>query len=166
MTAQTLSVLVLCTGNSARSILGEAILNRLGEGGLTAHSAGSQPKEEPHPQALKLLADLGYDTGFARSKSWDEFSGANAPPMDLIFTVCDSAAAEACPVWPGHPATVHWGIPDPAAATGSEADIRAAFEKAYSQLEERVAAFVALPLADMEMPELVDELRQIGKTAT
>lgn len=165
MSVRVYTVLVLCTGNSARSILAEAILNRLGEGRIVARSAGSQPKDEPHPHALRLLEDKGYDTGFARSKSWDEFAGSGAPAMDLIFTVCDSAAAEACPVWPGHPATVHWGIPDPAAAIGRDDEIRAAFELAYGQLEERVRAFLDLPLGDMAMPELVKELRQIGETA-
>ena len=166
MPIHSLNALVLCTGNSARSILGEAILNKLGEGRVTAYSAGSQPKGEPHPHAVRLLDDLGYDTGFARSKSWDEFSGPDAPAMDLIFTVCDSAAAEACPVWPGHPATVHWGIPDPAAAAGTDEDIRAAFETAYRQLEERVNAFLNLPLGEIDMPELVKELRRIGEAAS
>ena len=163
MSTRSFNVLVLCTGNSARSILGEAILNKLGQGKINACSAGSQPKDEPNPFALKLLESRGYDTGFARSKSWDEFSRAEATAMDLIFTVCDSAAAETCPVWPGHPATVHWGIPDPAAATGSDEEIMAAFETAYRQLETRVTAFLDLPLGELELPELVRKLRQIGE---
>ena len=166
MSKVSFNVLVLCTGNSARSILGEAIFNKRGEGRIAAYSAGSQPKNEPNLFAIKLLENRGYDTGFARSKSWDEFSGSDAPAMDLIFTVCDSAAAEACPVWPGHPATVHWGIPDPAAATGSDDEIMAAFETAHRQLEERVNAFLNLPFGEMELPELVKELRHIGETAS
>lgn len=166
MSTKSLNALVLCTGNSARSILCEALLNRFGEGKIRAYSAGSQPKKETNPFALKLLQGRGYDTGFARSKSWDEFVGRDAPEMDLIFTVCANAAAEACLVWPGHPATVHWGIPDPAAATGSDEDIMAAFETAYEQLEVRVTAFLNLPLDELEMPELVNELRRIGETAS
>lgn len=144
------NVLFLCTGNSARSILAEAILNREGEGRFRAYSAGSQPKRKPHPFALDLLAQLGYDTGFARSKSWDEFAAPGAPEMDFIFTVCDSAAAETCPYWPGHPITAHWPIPDPAAATGSEPERRVAFAEAYRMLSRRVSAFVGLPLASLD----------------
>jgi arsenate reductase len=130
------NVLVLCTGNSARSILAEALFNTNSTRSdaarpIVAYSAGSQPKGEPHPAALRLLRRKGFETTFARSKSWDEFASADAPQMDMIVTVCDSAASEACPVWPGHPLTVHWGIPDPAAATGTEAEIDAAFEVAY-----------------------------------
>lgn len=146
----TYNALFLCTGNSARSILAEAILNREGAGRFRAYSAGSQPKGTPHPYALDLLAQLGYDTAFARSKSWDEFAAPGAPEMDFIFTVCDSAAAEECPYWPGHPMTAHWPIPDPAAATGSEAERRIAFADAYRMLARRISAFVSLPLASLE----------------
>ena len=147
MSEKIYNALVLCTGNSARSILAEALLNRLAGGRIMAYSAGSQPKDEPHPQALSLLADKGFDISFARSKSWDEFALPGAPEMDFIFTVCDNAAAETCPVWPGHPVTLHWGIPDPAAASGSHDEIRAAFETAYRQLETRINRFL-LTVAD------------------
>ena len=128
------SVLFLCTGNSARSILAEAILNREGAGKFRGHSAGSYPKPEPHPFAIDLLKRLNYDTSFARSKSWDEFAAPGAPHMDFVFTVCDDAAAEVCPIWPGQPVTAHWGVPDPAAATGNEAQRHLAFAEAYKML--------------------------------
>ncbi len=163
MSAKIYNVLVLCTGNSARSILAEALLNRLGQGKVIAYSAGSQPNDEPNPYGLKLLQDLGYDTGSARSKSWDEFAGDEAPDMDLIFTVCDSAAAEACPAWPGHPITVHWGIPDPAVVFGSEREIKRAFETAYDQLEHRVTSFLELPIDDTNPSDLAEALREIGR---
>ena len=135
------NVLFLCTGNSARSILAEAILNRVGKGRFAGYSAGSQPKSAPHPMALDLLKDLGLPTEGLRSKSWAEFASAGAPEMDFIFTVCDNAAAEACPVWPGKPATAHWGLPDPAAVEGSEADRRQAFRDTYAALESRIDLF-------------------------
>ena len=134
------NVLFLCTGNSARSILAEALLNRLGDGRWRGFSAGSFPKGEVHPMALQLLDERGFPTGGLRSKSWDEFAGGDAPPLDLIVTVCDNAAGETCPVWPGHPARAHWGIADPAAVEGEGQ--RAAFEEAYRQLESRIAAFL------------------------
>jgi len=137
----TRNVLFLCTGNSARSILAEAILNREGAGAFHAFSAGSQPKGAVHPAALKLLGEFGYPTEGFRSKSWDEFVAADAPPLDLIVTVCDNAAGEVCPIWPGHPARLHWGIPDPAAVEGEgQAE---AFRDAYRSLHERIAGFLA-----------------------
>ena len=139
------NVLILCTGNSARSIMAEAIMNRAGRGRWRAFSAGSQPTGQPNRFAIERLEAEGYDTGFVRSKSWDEFAGEDAPRMDLVVTVCDSAAAETCPLWPGAPARAHWGVPDPAAAEGSETQRRAAFEEAYRQLHERITAFLALP---------------------
>lgn len=156
------NVLVLCTGNSARSILAEALVNRLGSGRFRAFSAGSQPKGSPHPLAIELLQEKGFDTEGLRSKSWSEFGGPDAPPMDLIVTVCDAAAGEACPYWPGHPLVAHWGIPDPAAAGGTEADRRTAFDLAYRRLSDRVAALVALPIDDMSEAELRGKLREIG----
>ena len=141
-----ISVLVLCTGNSARSILGEAILNHLGKGLVQAHSAGSQPRPEPHPAAIELLRDLGHDTSGLRSKSWDEFAAPDAPPINLVITVCDSAAAETCPVWPGGPEHVHWGQPDPAAEQGPGDSIETAFRDAYATFEARARALLALDL--------------------
>jgi protein-tyrosine-phosphatase len=157
------TVLVLCTGNSARSILAEAIFNQRGGGKLIAYSAGSQPKDEPHPAALALLRNRGINTSFARSKSWDEFAGPDAPEIDLVVTVCDSAASEACPVWPGQPLAVHWGIPDPAAATGNAADIAAAFDLAYRRLDARIAAFLDLPFESLTLQGLKDAARDIGR---
>lgn len=158
-----LNVLVLCTGNSARSILAEALLNREGAGRLRAFSAGSQPKDVPHPEALSLLSRRGIDTGFARSKSWDEFAGPDAPKLDLVITVCDSAAAETCPYWAGAPITVHWGIPDPASATPDNA--RAAFEKAEKQLLARILPMMALDFDALSAEQLRAHLVAIGETA-
>ena len=138
MSARVYNVLFLCTGNSARSILAEAILTKLGGDRFRAFSAGSQPKGEVHPYALQLLERLHVDTGFARSKSWEEFAGEGAPEMDFIFTVCDNAAGESCPVWPGHPMTAHWGVPDPAAAEGTEAERHFAFAEAWRMLSARI----------------------------
>jgi arsenate reductase len=135
-------VLFLCTGNSARSLLAECLLERLGQGRFRAFSAGSHPKPAPHPHALALLRERGFATARLRSKSWDEFAGDAAPPIDLVVTVCDAAAGEACPHFPGAPARLHWSIDDPAAARGSEAEIRAAFRRAYDALEARVEALV------------------------
>lgn len=157
------NVLFLCTGNSARSILAEALLNREGAGRFQAYSAGSRPSGRPNPFALALLEHEGFKTGFARSKSCDEFAGPDAPQMHFIFTVCDFAAAEECPFWPGHPATAHWGIPDPAAVQGSDAEKAVAFAEAYAQLRRRVAAFVALPLHTLEGLTLREHLDQIGE---
>jgi protein-tyrosine-phosphatase len=138
-----INVLFLCTGNSARSILAEAILNRRGGGRFAAFSAGSQPRGEVHPLALALLREKGHDVAGLRSKSWDEFAASGAPRMDRIVTVCDNAAGEACPVWPGHPAKAHWGLPDPADVQGSEAEQRRAFAETYIALDRRIAELVA-----------------------
>lgn len=143
MSAAPITVLVLCTGNSARSILGEALVNALGQGRFAGFSAGSQPKREPHPMALDVLQAKGIGPSGLRSKSWNEFSGPDAPQMDVIITVCDNAAGESCPVWLGHPVTAHWGLPDPAAIEGEGQ--RAAFEAAYERLHRRIARLVALP---------------------
>jgi arsenate reductase (thioredoxin) len=161
--AKTYNVLFLCTGNSARSIMAEAIMNRLGQGTFRSWSAGSQPKGAVHPQALALLRKLNYDTGGFRSKSWTEFSQAYAPQLDFVFTVCDNAAAEACPVWPGQPMTAHWGIPDPAAATGSDAQIALAFADAYRMLNARISIFVSLPLRSLDRLSLQRRLEEIGQ---
>lgn len=165
MSARIYNVLFLCTGNSARSILAEAILGRLGTGRFRAFSAGSFPKGEVHPAALRLLDQLDYDTSGFRSKSWDEFSGAEAPQLDFIFTVCGNAAGETCPVWPGKPMTAHWGLPDPAAVEGSEAEIAAAFADTYRMLTNRIELFLALPLDAIDAMSLQNHLRDIGNTA-
>lgn len=154
------TVLFLCTGNSARSILAEALLNRMGEGRFIAHSAGSQPKGEPHPVALAVLRDHGFTTDGLRSKSWQEFSGPEALPVDLIITVCDNAAGESCPVWPGRPVSAHWGIEDPAAVEGSGQ--RAAFERALHYLRNRISLLLALPLDSIDDLALRVKLREIG----
>jgi arsenate reductase (thioredoxin) len=155
------NVLFLCTGNSARSILAEAILDKVGKGRFNAYSAGSMPKGEPHPQAIKLLNSLGYETSRFRSKNWDEFARPDAPELDFVFTVCDNAAGEVCPVWPGQPMTAHWGVPDPAAVTGSDAVIAAAFADTYRQMNNRITAFVNLPLASIDRMSLGNKLKQI-----
>jgi arsenate reductase len=162
MTDKIYNVLFLCTGKSARSILAESILAREGEGRFNAYSAGSQPKGEVNPHALKELAVLGYPAAGFTSKSWDVFAGPDAPQMDFIFTVCDSAAGEACPVWIGHPMTAHWGIEDPAAVVGSEAEVQRAFAQAARFLKNRIAAFVSLPLQSIDRMALETRLRQIG----
>jgi arsenate reductase len=165
---KTFNVLVLCTGNSARSILGEALFNHLGQGRIRAFSAGSQPSGKVNPVALETLAAHGVpwpNAGQPRSKSWDEFTEAGAPPLDFIFTVCASAAGEACPVWPGHPATAHWGIDDPAHVEPLAAR-RAAFETAYGELEKRISAFLDLPLETMSTATIIDAAREIHQDAT
>ena len=162
MTDDPCNVLFLCTGNSARSILGEAILNRAGAGRFRAFSAGSQPKGQVHPLARDLLLGLGYPVDGLRSKSWDEFASSGAPQFDIILTVCDVAAAETCPIWPGHPTTAHWGIPDPAAAEGSEAEKRRAFAEAYRQLNTRISVLLALPFASLDRLSLKARLTAIG----
>ena len=156
-------VLFLCTGNSARSIIAEAILSKLGADKFHAYSAGSQPKAKVHPETLRLLQSLGYDTTGFRSKSWSEFARPGAPALDFVFTVCDSAAAETCPVWPGQPMTAHWGVPDPAAATGTPAEIALAFKDAYRMLHQRIAVFTALPLRSLDQLSLQTKLREIGR---
>ncbi len=163
MSDRLYNALFLCTGNSARSILAEAILRNLGAGRFQAFSAGSQPNGEVHPFAIELLRNLKLDTSVARSKSWNEFAAPGAPKMDFVFTVCDNAANESCPVWPGQPMTAHWGIPDPAAAEGTDAEKHLAFADAYRQLSNRISAFLALPLASIDRMSLQSRLREIGK---
>ena len=159
------NVLFLCTGNSARSVLAEAILNKIGAGKFRAYSAGSQPKGQVNPNTLRLLERLGYDTAPFRSKSWSEFAKPGAPVLDFVFTVCDDAAGETCPVWPGQPMTAHWGIPDPAAATGTDAEIAIAFSDAYRMLQRRIEAFAALPIKALDSMTLRNKLRDIGRMA-
>ena len=159
------NVLFLCTGNSARSILAEAILNREGQGRFAAYSAGSMPMGAVHPMALRFLKNGGYDTGFARSKSWEEFAKPGAPTMDFVFTVCDNAAAETCPIWPGQPVTAHWGIPDPAAVDGNESQRYLAFSDAYRRLHHRISLFLSLPLERLETMNLKNKLAMIGGAA-
>ena len=163
MPNQTYNVLFLCTGNSARSIMAEAIINRVGMGRFKGYSAGSHPRGEVHPHALDLLRNLNHDTSFARSKDWNEFAEPDAPRMDFVFTVCDAAASEICPVWPGQPMSAHWGVSDPAAATGSEAEVRLAFSEAYRMLNNRISVFVSLPLASLDRLALQRHLDAIGK---
>jgi protein-tyrosine-phosphatase len=157
------NALFLCTGNAARSIMAEAILNTVGAGQFRAYSAGSHPKGQVHPQALRLLQSLGHDTSGFRSKSWREFAAPGAPRIDFVFTVCDNAAGEACPLWPGHPMTAHWGIPDPAAAQGNPAEIALAFNETYRMLDERIGAFVALPIRALDKLTLQMRIREIGR---
>lgn len=158
------NVLFLCTGNSARSILAEACLNREGRGRFTAYSAGSHPKGEVHPMAIELLKRANYVTSGLRSKSWDEFAAPGAPKMDFVFTVCDSAAAEACPVWPGQPMTAHWGVPDPAAVEGSDTEKALAFAEAYRMLNNRISIFVNLPITSLDRLALQKRLTDIGQS--
>lgn len=164
MTNRVFNVLFLCTGNSARSILAEAILNREGQGKFRAYSAGSFPKGDVNPHSISLLKQLGYDTSTFRSKSWDEFAKPGAPQFDFVFTVCDNAAGETCPVWIGHPMTAHWGIADPAEATGTEAEIGLAFKEAYAAMLRRISAFISLPLASLDRMSLQDKLTNIGQS--
>lgn len=154
MNAGVTNVLVLCTGNSARSILGEAIVNRLGKGRFRGYSAGSFPKGQVHPGALRLLERHGYSIEGLRSKSWDEFAGADGPRIDVVITVCDNAAGEVCPIWPGAPIKAHWGLPDPAAATGDDAAIDTAFEAAHDALSRRIARLVELPILTRDVPAM------------
>jgi arsenate reductase len=158
------NVLFICTGNSARSIMAEAVLNRAGQGRFHAFSAGSEPKGRIHPYALDLLRRLHYEVGGLRSKSWLEFSGPIAPKLDFAFTLCDTAAAETCPVWPGQPMTAHWGMPDPAAATGTEAEIRLAFADTLRMLTNRINIFVSLPMKSLDLLTLQKQLDAIGKS--
>ena len=163
MTEPVYNVLFLCTANSARSIMAEAILNREGKGRFRAFSGGSTPRGEINPHVLAFLGSLGYDTNSFRSKSWDEFAAPGAPQMDFIFTVCDDAAGETCPIWPGQPASAHWGIPDPARATGTPAEIQLAFDQAFRMLATRMAVFLALPIEKLDRASLHQHLHDIGK---
>ena len=159
------NVLFLCTGNSARSILAEALVNHLGHGQFRAFSAGSFPKGQVHPLAIELLQWSNLPTEDIRSKSWDEFATADAPPLDFIFTVCDNAAGEVCPIWPGKPMTAHWGIADPAGVEGSDTKKGAAFRKALAELEARIKLFVSLPIQSLDRMTLRQELRAIGRAS-
>jgi protein-tyrosine-phosphatase len=160
----TYNVLFLCTGNSARSILAEAILNRLGTGRFHAYSAGSHPKGEINPYALDLLERLGDDTGQLRSKSWDEFATPEAPKMDFVITVCDDAAGEICPIWPGQPVTAHWGMPDPAATQGTALEIALAFAETYRRLDNRLSLFANLKVAGLDRMALQKRVADIAKS--
>ena len=162
MISKIFQVLVLCTGNSARSIMAECLFNRLGDGRLQAHSAGSQPSGSVNLFALELLRSKGYATEGLYSKSWDVFAETGAPEFDFVFTVCDSAGAETCPVWPGAPLCAHWGLPDPAAVTGGDAAKRAAFVEAYETLEIRITAFAALPLERLDADAIKAHLQDLG----
>jgi protein-tyrosine-phosphatase len=162
MSLPTYNVLFLCTGNSARSIMAECILHRAGVGRFVAFSAGSTPSGAVHPFAAQLLERLGYPTADLRSKSWHEFARADAPPLHFVFTVCDRAAREPCPVWPGQPMSAHWGIPDPAAADGNEAERHLAFAEAFRMLSNRIGAFVNLPMSSLDKLSLKRELDRIG----
>ncbi|WP_255418637.1 arsenate reductase ArsC [Paracoccus sp. JM45] len=165
MTKDVYNVLFLCTGNSARSIMAEAIMNSEGKGRFKAYSAGSKPQGAPHPYTLDLLQRLKHDTSGARSKSWDEFAGPDAPHMDFVFTVCDDAAAEECPLWPEQPMTAHWGVPDPVRVEGNEAVKRLAFSEAYRILRSRILIFTNLPIGSLDRMGLQRRLDDIGKTA-
>jgi arsenate reductase len=163
---RTYNVLFLCTGNSARSILAESLLNTFGKGKFRAFSAGSFPKGQVHPLALELLKRTNLSAEGFRSKSWDEFASPGAPPIDFIFTVCDNAAGEVCPVWPGRPMTTHWGVADPAAADGTDAEKAFAFRKALKELETRIKLFIGLPIDSLDRMTLQAKLRDIGKSTT
>lgn len=163
MSERTFNVLFLCTGNSARSILAESIVDHLGGGRFKGFSAGSQPKGQVHPYAIDLLKSLGFPATGMHSKNWDSFAAAGAPHMDFVFTVCDDAAGEACPVWPGQPMTAHWGVPDPAAVEGSELERRAAFRQAFAALESRIRIFMSLPFASLDRMALQQRLDAIGR---
>jgi arsenate reductase len=158
------NVLFLCTGNSARSILAEALVNHWGRGRFVGYSAGSAPKGKVHPIALQLLEHLNMPTAGMRSKSWNEFEKPEAPKLDFVFTVCDNAAAEACPVWPGQPMTAHWGVADPAAVEGSDTDKWLAFRQAFRELESRIKVFTSLPIKSLDRVKLQERLRDIGRS--
>lgn len=159
------NVLILCTGNSARSILGEALINHWGRGKFVGYSAGSQPKGQVHPIALELLRHMKMPTEGMRSKSWEEFARPGAPTLDFVFTVCDNAAGEACPIWPGQPMTAHWGVDDPAAVEGPDTVKWLAFRRAFNELENRIKIFTSLPIRSLEKAKLQERLREIGKLA-
>ena len=158
------NVLFLCTGNSARSILAEALLNRHGAGRFRAFSAGSQPAGRVNPFAIELLRDAGFPTGGLRSKNWDEFAASDAPQIDFVFTVCDNAAAEVCPIWPGQPVTAHWGVPDPAAVQGTDEHKRKAFRDAFITLERRINLFLSLPIRSLDQLALNHHVANIGRS--
>ena len=160
--SRPMNVLFLCTGNSARSIMAEAILNQKGKPNFTAYSAGSHPSDRVHPSALKQLETARLPTSGLRSKSWDEFAKPGAPQMNFVFTVCDNAARETCPLWPGQPMTAHWGIPDPAAATGSPEQIERTFRDAFVALDRRISLFLALPLSSLDKLAIKKEIDRIG----
>ena len=162
MSEKTRNVLFLCTGNSARSIMAEALVTTMSGGRFQGYSAGSRPGGRVNPYAIELVEKAGYPVARLRSKSWDEFAGADAPRMDFIITVCDNAAGEVCPYWPGHPATAHWGFEDPAAVEGSDAEKRAAFTKVYAQIRQRMAAFLSLPPDMLDTPAIAHALARIG----
>jgi arsenate reductase len=162
MADKPFNVLILCTGNSARSILGEALINLWGRGNFVGYSAGSNPMGIVHPIALELLQQLNMPTTGLRSKSWDEFAKAGAPPLDFVFTVCDNAAGESCPYWPGQPMTAHWGVEDPAAVQGSETEKWLAFRTAFRELENRIKVFTALPIRTLDRAKLQARLNEIG----
>jgi arsenate reductase len=164
VSSRVYNVLFLCTGNSARSILAESLLNKQGKGKFRAFSAGSNPKGEVHPIALELLRHLGFPTEELRSKSWDEFAAPHGPHLDFVFTVCDNAAGETCPYWPGQPMTAHWGIPDPAAVEGTDMQKSLAFREALRSLDTRIKLFLSLPLTSIEQMRLKQRLDEIGKT--
>jgi len=159
----TYTVLFLCTGNSARSVMAESILNRIGKPKFKAYSAGSHPKGSVNPGALALLQKLNYPTSELRSKNWSEFAANGAPELDFVFTLCDDAAGEVCPVWPGQPMTAHWGFEDPAAATGTEAEIAQKFAEVYGQIERRLQIFVSLPISSLDRLTLQTRLDDIGR---
>ena len=159
------NVLFLCTHNSARSIIAECVMNRVGAGKFKAYSAGSQPSGKVHPFAVDLLSRLGYDTSALRSKSWEEFAQPGAPELDFVFTVCDDAANEVCPVWPGQPMSAHWGLPDPSRAEGNEAERRFAFADTHRMLHQRISIFVNLPIASLDNLSLQRRLDDIGRTS-
>ena len=164
MTDRLYNVLFLCTGNSARSILAEALINQLGRGRFRGFSAGSHPKGTVHPIALQLLQRMNFPTDGLRSKSWDEFAAPGSPELDFVFTVCDNAAGEVCPVWPGQPMTAHWGLPDPAAIEGTDLDKTKAFRETFIALERRISLFLALPISSLDRMSLVIKVRDIGKS--
>lgn len=164
MNDRVYNVLFICTGNSARSILAEALCNQWGKGKFRGFSAGSFPKGQVHPLAVQLLHAIGLPTDFMRSKSWDEFAQPGAPAMDFVFTVCDQAAGEVCPIWPGNPVTAHWGLPDPAAVDGSDDARMAAFRRAHRELENRIKLFVSLPIASLDRMVLARRAKEIGAT--
>ena len=160
------NTLFICTGNSARSIMAECVLNRLGQGRFRAFSAGSHPTGKVNPHALKLLEQFNYPTADLRSKDWAEFTGAGAPELSFVFTVCDNAAGEVCPVWPGQPGSAHWGFPDPAAFEGTEAETAAVFAEVYGQIERLLSAFVSLPIEALDSLSLKQRLQELGTTQT